>query len=87
MCGDFLPKQIKIFYGYYEKIALLDGYPNIKGYFEHALIRNSFPRTQFVSESMLEAAKKISGPEKGNVKSQMDMMNLPNLLICKKRKF
>lgn len=77
LCEDPLPKQIKQIYTYYEKIILLDGFPNIKGYLNRAMNQNSFLWNQFVSESMLEATKKISGPE-GDVKSQMDIMNLPN---------
>lgn len=85
LCGDLFPKQIKLLYAYQERIALLDGYPNIKEYLERALIRNSFLWTQFVSESMLEAVQKISGPQ-GNVNSQMEIMNLPNHSNTQKKK-
>lgn len=77
LCEGPLPKQIKQLYAYHERISLLDGYPNIKKYLNRALDRNSFLWNQFVAESMLEAAKKTSGPE-GNIKSQMDIMILPN---------
>lgn len=66
------PKQIKQIYTYYEIITLLDGYPNIKGYLIRAMNQNAFLWNEF-SESLLEAAKEISGPE-GNLKSYMDVM-------------
>ena len=76
LCKSPLLKQIKELYGYRERIELFPGYPNIKEYLDRGIIRNGFLWTQFVSECMLDAAKKVSGPE-GNVETEMEIINLP----------
>lgn len=63
LCRDSLTDQIKTFYSYNSIISLVDGFPDIKEYLYHTLIKNCVLWSQFTSICE-NAAKKVSRPER-----------------------